>query len=537
MYEDYRYYLSALLSRLPLLIGVFLLVSSIGIIAALKLPPVYRSTAIILVESQQIPDDLVRSTVTSLPDERIAIIEQRIMTRDNLLRVAEKFDLYKEERQKLSISEVIAFMRKSASIESIPLVQTRRRRDASTISFAVAFEHGDPSVAAQVANELVTLVLEENVRSRTRRAEETERFLEREVERIRVQLSGMEGEIAEFKRQNSASLPENLAFKINAVERLRESLSELDQEARTLSEERRLLELGLAEDGSPAATQDPVEQRYEQLRAQLVAKSATFSDSHPEIRWLKRELENVEQQLERQAASVADQTNTDPADPDTDPSNTATAPTSLATFRIAVFDRRLELIRAEKEAREARVVGLEDDIARTAQVELALQALTRNYESAKGEHQELLAKLADAKIGKTLEEDRQAERFEVVEQASEPSQPIRPNRRKIAALGLLLAGAASGGLFAGLETINMRLRGSGHLSNIVGHRPIVAIPVIRTKRDRNRRRTAVLSIVVILALAIGAILAAIHFWYMPLDLLLIIVQEKTQILLFRSGAG
>jgi succinoglycan biosynthesis transport protein ExoP len=66
-------------------VAPFLLIFAISIVVAILLPPVYRSSGTILIESQQIPDELIRSTVTGYADERIQVIQQLVMTRDNLL--------------------------------------------------------------------------------------------------------------------------------------------------------------------------------------------------------------------------------------------------------------------------------------------------------------------------------------------------------------------------------------------------------------------------------------------------------------------
>ena len=72
---------------------------------ALAWPPTYRSTGTILIEQQEIPTDLVRSTVTSYADERVQIISQRVMTTQNLLEIIRRYELYqglqkRESREK-----------------------------------------------------------------------------------------------------------------------------------------------------------------------------------------------------------------------------------------------------------------------------------------------------------------------------------------------------------------------------------------------------------------------------------------------------
>src|SRR6185437_8318427 len=151
----------------------FALVLPVGLAVAALLPATYQSVGKILVESQQIPTELVRPTVTSAAAERIQVMEQRTMTRENLLAIVDKFKLFPEKRALMSPTQLVELMRKSAKIEPLaqPLAFSQARRDADpTIVFTVSFESTDPQTASQVANELVTRILNEDLRDRTSRA-------------------------------------------------------------------------------------------------------------------------------------------------------------------------------------------------------------------------------------------------------------------------------------------------------------------------------------------------------------------------------
>src|SRR5437899_10869352 len=70
--------------------GILFLIS---VAVAVLIPPTYRSTATILIEQQEVPPDLVRSTISSYADQRIQVISQQVMTRANLLRIVDKYNL------------------------------------------------------------------------------------------------------------------------------------------------------------------------------------------------------------------------------------------------------------------------------------------------------------------------------------------------------------------------------------------------------------------------------------------------------------
>ena len=175
----------------------FLFILAIGSVITAVWPAIYLSQGTILVQSQEIPSDLVRPTVGALANDRIQVIEQRIMTRDNLVAIAKKFQLSPGWQERVSGTEIVDFIRKRAIIKPAELKLQGQRKDA--IAYTVGFQYERPQVAAKVANELVTMILDEDVRSRTGFAAETTKFLAQEVKRLENQLSLNDAQISELK--------------------------------------------------------------------------------------------------------------------------------------------------------------------------------------------------------------------------------------------------------------------------------------------------------------------------------------------------
>jgi uncharacterized protein involved in exopolysaccharide biosynthesis len=111
------YYWELLKRRIFYFVIPFVLVASAGTGAALIWPPTYRSEGKILVQSQMIPTELVRPTVTNAAQERIQVIEQRTMTRENLMAIVDKFQLFPNQRNLMSVTQIVDQMKKKASIE------------------------------------------------------------------------------------------------------------------------------------------------------------------------------------------------------------------------------------------------------------------------------------------------------------------------------------------------------------------------------------------------------------------------------------
>src|SRR5262245_46726037 len=111
-----------------------------------SLPNRFRSSTLILIVPQRVPETYVRSTVTAPVAERIQAISQQILSRTRLERIIEEFDLYKEERKHMIMEDVVAMMRE----RDIKLDVERPRRHDDTSSFSVSFDAGQPRVAMQV---------------------------------------------------------------------------------------------------------------------------------------------------------------------------------------------------------------------------------------------------------------------------------------------------------------------------------------------------------------------------------------------------
>src|SRR5690242_10244162 len=143
----------------------FLIVLALGTLITFAWPAKYLAQGKILISSQEIPTDLVKPTVSTLSNERIQYIQQRIMTRDNLLAIAKKFNISMGWRGQVYGSDIVDFMRERAQIKPLESGMGGERKQA--IAFSVGFEYERPDVATRVANDLITIILNEDVRTRT----------------------------------------------------------------------------------------------------------------------------------------------------------------------------------------------------------------------------------------------------------------------------------------------------------------------------------------------------------------------------------
>jgi uncharacterized protein involved in exopolysaccharide biosynthesis len=161
-------YLAILRRRrtLILLAGGSLLILSLAV--AFLWPATYKSMATILIEEQEVPTDLVRSTITSYADQRIETIKQQVMSRTTLWKVVEQYDLYPDLRRANPAEVVLKRFVNDIEVAVISADVVNRRTNTqmkATIAFTVSYQSEQPVLAQKVANELTSLFLGQNLKS------------------------------------------------------------------------------------------------------------------------------------------------------------------------------------------------------------------------------------------------------------------------------------------------------------------------------------------------------------------------------------
>src|SRR5690606_7060592 len=357
------------------LIPFFLLVAA-SIALIMVLPPKYASWGTVLVETQQISPDLVESLITTDPDQRIRMIEQRVMTRENLLKIIDKYNVYGDERKILTVSDLVEKMQNEIGIDVITSSFSENRRGDTTIAFTVAFNHHDPHIATDVANELVTLFLSENVRTRTERASEATAFLSEEADKVRRQLTQVESELVAYKQKYKDALPEHLGLRQSMLERSEIDTRDLRRDLRTLEEEKRYLEIELTAARSGltglAGEQSELARNLATLKDQLLDASTRLTDNHPTIIGLKKRIEALEKQVEEESARA--RATAAQGGSGTDTYNPVV---ERLQIRIAATEAKIQETRNQIAATARKIAELEAIILEIPQVERGLSVLDR----------------------------------------------------------------------------------------------------------------------------------------------------------------
>jgi succinoglycan biosynthesis transport protein ExoP len=509
-----RDYVAILKRRYLWFFPPFIGVLGATIVAVVSSTPIYQSTGTILVESQRISDELIRSTVTSMAEDRIRTIEQRVMTRARLVAIGRSFRLTGHDQEPLTDDEIVDLVRANARIEFVSTEHGGRWRGADTAAFKVAYRDRNPVIAQQIANELITLFLEENIRTRTERAAETTDFLAQEGRRLKQQLDEIERQVVTIKQENQDALPEHLSMRTGMLERANTSLRENEREIESVRQEKRflLVERDAALRGSSTAgseigrTPSPAEQ----LRAyefELADLRARLKDTHPDIVALLRKIEELNLSInENSSQSMNEQLNTTVIRIDT---------------QIRSADRRISSLEDEKQGLLKRVDELEASILEIPQVEQKLNALDRERQNALRKYEEVRSKEMEARLAENLEQQRKGERFTLLEPPVVPADPVEPNLKKTIAFGLLLSIAAGVGGLVSIETMDRTIRSPSLLGQLLHEAPLASIPYITTNREVTRRKKTIIWLTLGFISLLVLFVLSVHLFIQPLDVVLI----------------
>jgi uncharacterized protein involved in exopolysaccharide biosynthesis len=555
-------YLGILRRRMKLIVAVSTLVFVIAAIVALTLPAVYRSTATILIKEQEIPQEFVRSTVTSFADERIQVISQQVMTRATLLDLVDRYGLYGKDRQRETSEEILDRMRRDIKLTLIGAENANRAGGKSTIAFSLSYDSEVAANAQKIANELVTLYLNENVKNRQRKAAETTSFLDDELVRATQEVADLEQRLAGFKLRNQGRLPD-AGTSVYASERLASEIQRMDRDITFFEERKQQLESQLA-DTKPSA---PVaggtilepEDRLKVLQLQLTSVTGTLSDDHPDVKRMRREiaalkvetgligdatdreakLQELKAQLSvlrqkysdehpdvvklKRAVAAIEQAlrSGEGADGKADKLRAARKPDNpaykLLRSQIETTASQLQSMRAEREELRSRLKLADVRVGVAPEVEREYLEVTRDLDTSRARFRELRLKQMQAQMAEQLERDRKAERFTLIEPPVFPEKPYRPNRSLILLMGLVLALAGGVGAAALRETLDQTVHGARDVIRTLQVPVLAVLPRTLSPVLVERRAKRLKVLVVGGVLAIACIVAALHWLYMPVD--------------------
>jgi polysaccharide chain length determinant protein (PEP-CTERM system associated) len=471
------------------------LVFGASIFLAAVLPNEYVADAILMVEPQTISEDLVGTGqgATDLT-HRLNLMAAEILSRSRLSRIIDDLELYVEESKEMTREEVIELMREDLLV--LPVIPELEIKDAKVEeidTFELVYRSDDPRTAADVINRLASEFRDEHIKTRTETSGQTSEFLAGELARLATRIQEVEERIASVKTENNGSLPEDLLYNQQLVQRTYDLMREAEREvAAAESDAAFYRQQGLAAPLLADQRFTSPEQKLQLLELRIAEyRSLGFTDKHPDIIATEREIAEVRSSLLGQGDQDSD---ADEGPPRSLAQQNAEGEEKRAVLRAQAS--RAEIVRLGEQLAEVQA-----RLAATPRVAERLNGLQREYEHLYASYQDFSAKRLDASVSANIERQVKGERFRVLESAVADPVPASPNRPLIIVLGLLLGLTLSLGLAVMLEAVDTSFHAPSRLQATLQLPVLAAIPQIlleqdRTRQRRHRVRTAALASVV-----------------------------------------
>jgi len=560
-------------------LGVFLFVFLSLVIVAFILPPIYRAEATLSIEEQQIPENFSGVTITSYAQDRLNSIRNHIFSYNRLEEIIEAFDLYPEIREKYGMGDAVRKMRNSIGLETESARLTDPKTGKAmyvTIAFVLYYEGRDPEKVQNVVNNLSKLFIEEDTKIIEKRTAATTEFLTIELEGLKKQLQVYDNKVSDFKQKHYGELPEHGSVNLGNLGRLERDLERVNMQIRDLEDRLLIIDAQMASidpmlpimiDGENMA-RNPAE-RLKYLRLSLISLQSVLHDKHPDINKLKREIQELENQVgvsddyqaelkrlnglkvelaamegrfgpnhpdvvkSNKEIQMLEKSITDKLNKDSGRNISQQIPDNplyinLMTQKSSI-NATINNLKSDRQSILEEIAKIRQRIENAPVVEKEYMDLTRDYNTTKQKYDEIMNKVLAANVAKGIEEGEHGQRFEIKNNASLPGKPHKPDRLRIVLLGFVLGLGLGFGIAALQEGLDHSIKSEKELTRLVGGLPVLTvISKVETREEKKKKMLLRLTwaFAVIAFVLIGA--KIIHEYLIHLDDLWYIIQYNAQ---------
>lgn len=462
-------YLAMLRRRLKVILIPALLAPLAGFLISFAFSPKYTSQSLILVEEQKVPEGYVKPVVTEDVGQRIATMEQQVLTRSRLQPMIDRLGLAKGR----SVDEAVDEIRANISIEQVETDLTpptaggtskkttkKKPGQASTVpGFYVNFTASNPKEAQDICSGLTSMLLEENLRLREGVAQNTTAFLSRQLEQAKRDIDDQDSKLAAFKKQYMGQLPgdeeNNLKILMGLNSQLDANTQSLNRAQQDKSYTESLLAQQLAAWKSTQSATNPqtLEQQLASLQSQLITLQARYTDDHPDVAKTKADIAEVKRKLDEMSAAAAQNTQANDK-------ASASEPPEIRQLRLQVhqYDQVIAQATRDQQRLQEQIRAYQGRVALSPAVEEQYKLLTRDYDTAQKFYNDLLAKKSESAMQTDMERGQQGEQMRLLNPANLPDSPSFPNRWLFTGGGLGAGLAIGMGLALWMELRDKSIR-------------------------------------------------------------------------------
>jgi polysaccharide chain length determinant protein (PEP-CTERM system associated) len=412
-----------------------------GFLATMVLPKKYTSSTMVLVEPPAISSEVVPDAVNQDLYRHLASMKEQILSRSRLQSIIVKFNLFPNRRSSTHMEDLVENLKKMIEVELIqPMVGSENRQPPG---FHVTVTLNDPQLAQQVCTEITSLFMEQNSTTIEDKLKGTEKFLTQQLAEAKTNLDEQDARLAQFKREHLGTLPEESAGTLNLLTSMNSQLEATTQALSRAQQDKTFnesllnqQEASMKAQPTPVVTTDTLETQLATLQEQLSGLLAKYTPEHPDVVKTKAQIEDVKR---RMAAGAAD-TKTTASDA---PPVHETPQMQLLRAKIKQDDQSIADLGKHQSDIQQQIAVLQSHIQQSPIVEQQIKELTRNYQTALDNYNDLLKKQQKSAMMTDLQDQQQGETFRVLDAPSLPSSPSFP-KKSIFTGGGFAAGLALG---------------------------------------------------------------------------------------------
>jgi polysaccharide chain length determinant protein (PEP-CTERM system associated) len=442
----------------------------------------YKATTLILVQPQKISTKYVQPTVTLSVSDRLTTISQQILSRTSLEQVISRLHLIENPSNPLLLAKKVNSMRNAIRID----VHRRGKRE-QTSAFTISFEDQNPTDAARIVNKIASLFIMKNLMAREEQARGTSQFLEKELKAIEGSLKQKEEAIRRFKQQYMGELPAQLDANLRILERFQQEVQTNNQSIIATQQRKANLEIQIDQlrrgmvrrpNDQAAVIEDPLFAQLDSQVKQLQELQTQYTDKHPDVIAAKANIEKLKTQVRERETKIMEK-----------PNETIPLPNPILNrlnVDLQEVIAQIDQLRRENENLRSQIGVYQRRVENAPKREEEMSTVLRDYSLLQENYQSLLDKKIQAQMAENLERKQKGEQFKVLDPATPPMYPFKPDRNKFFGLALLLGLGLGGGLAFLSEQIDRSFHKPDEVEQFLGFPVIATLPRIETKKAKGK---------------------------------------------------
>lgn len=471
----------SMIRRRWVLLAIFAIVGTgAGLIGLRVVPKSFTSQTLVLVQQPRVPADLVRPVTVDDSNQRLAAMQQQILSRSGLEPIIREFGLYGEDLNRVPMDVLVERLQNAITITPIqPMAETKAQ---NLPGFTIAVVYRDPSIAQKVCAKITSIFLQQHVQERQTLGDQTTQFLAGQLEDAKVKLDEQDAKLAAFKRRYLGSLPDEEQTNLNLLTGLTTQLEASTQALGRAQQDKTFTESVLSQQLAALqvtpAGENPVtlDQQLAALEAQLVTLQSKYTNDHPDVIKARNDIASLKQQIaeaEKQKTTAGSEK----------PVRVLPEPAEIQQLRTQIhqYDQVIKERTAQQEDIQKQIALYQARVQSSPAVEQEYKELTRDYQTALDFYNDLLKKRDQSVMASDLDRSQQGEQFRVLDPANYPSAPTFPKKPYFIGGGFAGGLALGFGLMLLLEMQNTSLRSERDVEMALQLPVLALIPVIEPK--------------------------------------------------------